>query len=127
MDDLFNGPDWKIVEHFGHLHIWDIPEANANDVTVVQDTKSTNVYLVVELPKIDMLTWNRHNVSSNIVTSNVESILKNATRTEDDDFDMVGEEDKTLEDYVEEDIVESDEDDDINEGGDIQEISSDDK
>ena len=64
---------------------------------VVQDIESTNVDLVVELPEIDTLTWNWPNVSFNVVTSDVESILKNTTHTEDDDFDMLGEEDETLE------------------------------
>ena len=95
----------------------DTPEADADDVTVVQNTESTNVDLVVELPEIDTLTWNRPNVSSNIVTSDVQSILKNTTRAEDDEFDMLGEEDKTLEEYIEEEVVKSDEDDDINDGG----------
>ena len=58
VDDLFNGPHWKVVEHFGHRHIWDIPEADVDDVIVVQDTESTNVDLVVELSEIDTLTWN---------------------------------------------------------------------
>ena len=34
---------------------------------------------------------------------------------------------KTLEEYVEEKVVKSDEDDDINDGGDIKDISSDDE
>ena len=38
---------------------------------------------------------------------------------------MLGEEDKTLEEYVEEEVMESDEDDDINDDGDIQDISCD--
>ena len=62
VDDLFNSPHGKVVEHFGHRHIWDILEVDANDVTIVQDTESTNVDLVVELPDIDTLTWNRPNV-----------------------------------------------------------------
>ena len=40
---------------------------------------------------------------------------------------MLGEEDETLKEYVEEEIVESDEDDDVNDGGDIQDISSNDE
>ena len=36
---------------------------------------------------------------------------------------MLREEGETLEEYVEEDVVEFDEDDDINDGGDIQDIS----
>ena len=77
--------------------VWDILEADADDVTVVQDTKSTNVDLVVELPEIDTLKWHRPNVSSNVVTSDVDSILKNKSCTEDDDSLMLGEEDETLE------------------------------
>ena len=38
VDDLFNSRHWKVVEYFGHLYIWDIPEMDADDVTVVQDT-----------------------------------------------------------------------------------------
>ena len=73
--------------------MWDIQETDADNVTVVQDTESTNVDLVVELPEIDTLTWNRPYVSFNTVTSNVESILKNKSLIEDDDFDMLGETD----------------------------------
>ena len=94
-------------------------------MTVVQDTQSTNVDLAVELPEINTLTWNRLNVSSNIVTSNIESILNNKSRAEDDEFDMLGEEDETLKEYVEQYVMEYNEDDDINDGGDIQDISSD--
>ena len=57
---------------------------------VVQDIESTNVDLVVELREIDTLAWNRPNVSSNVITSDVDSILKNKSCTEDDDFDMLG-------------------------------------
>ena len=64
-------------------------------------------------------------VSSNIATSDVQSILKNTTHAKDDDFDMLGEEDETLEEYIEEEVVEFNEGDNINEGGDIQDISSD--
>ena len=64
---------------------------------VVQDTGSTNIDLVVELLEIDTLTWNRPNVSSNVVTSDIDSILKNKFRTEDDDSNMLGEEDGTIE------------------------------
>ena len=97
MDDLFNVPQWKVSEHFGHWHIWDILKADADDVIVVQDTESTNVDLVVELPEIDTLTWNWPNVSSNVVISDVESILKKKYRVVDDEFDMLGEDDETLE------------------------------
>ena len=58
MDDLFNRLNWKIVEHFRHRHIWDIPYTEADDSIVVQDTKSMNVDLVVKLPEIDTLMWN---------------------------------------------------------------------
>ena len=68
MDDLFNGPHWRVVEHFGHRRIWDIPKEDANDVTVVQDIESTNVDLAVELLEIGILIWNLPNVSSNDVT-----------------------------------------------------------
>ena len=127
VDDLYNGPYWRVVEHFGHRHIWDIPEEDADDVTVVQNISSTNIELVVELPEIDTLTWNQPNVSSNVVTYNVDSILKNVSHVEDNDVEMTLEEDETLEEYIEEEFVESDEDDDIDDGGDIQDISSDDE
>ena len=119
VDDLFNGPHWRVVEYFGHRHIWDILEADVNDVIVVQDTESTNVDLVVELLEINTLTWNLPNVSFNVVISDVESILKNKSCAEDDEFDMAQEEDEILEEYVEEEFVESNEDDDIDDGGDI--------
>ena len=40
---------------------------------------------------------------------------------------MLIEEDETLEEYIEEEIIKSNGDDDINDGGDIQDISSDDE
>ena len=89
---------------------------------VVQDTESTNVDLVVKLLEIDKLTWNQPNVSSNVVTSDVDSILKNKSHAKDDDSNMLGEEDETLEEYVEEEAFEFEKDDDINDGGDIQDI-----
>ena len=101
MDYLFSSPHWKVVEYFGYRYIWDIPKADTDNVTVVQDTESTNFDLVVELPEIDMLTWNRSNVSSNVVKSDVQSILYNMSCAEDDEFDMLGEEDENLEEYVE--------------------------
>ena len=96
-------------------------------MTVVQDTKSTNVDLVVKLPEIDILTGNWSNVSSNIVISDVDSILKIKSQVEDDNSDMLEDEDETLEEYVEEEVIKFKEDDDINDGGDIQDISSDDE
>ena len=77
----------------------------------------------MELLKLDTLTWNWPNVSSNVITSDVESILKIKSRTKDDEFDILGEEDKTLEEYVEEVFVNSNKDD----SDDIQDISSDDE
>ena len=50
--------------------------------------------------------------------------MKNRSHAEDDDFDMMGEEDGNLEEYVEEEVTEFEEDDDINDGGDIQDINS---
>ena len=96
-------------------------------MTMVHDTDYINVDLVVELLDIDTLMWNRPNVSSNIVTSDVDSILKNKSHAEDGDSDMLGEEDETLEVYIEKEVFESEEDDDINDGGDIQDISNDDE
>ena len=49
------------------------------------------------------------------------------SHVEDNDVEMILEEDETLEEYIEEEFVESDEDDDIDDGGDIQDISSDDE
>ena len=95
VDDLFNGPHWKVIEHFGHRHLWDIPETDADDVTMVQDTESTIVDIAVELPEIDMLTWNWPNISSNVVTYDVETIWNNKSSIKDDEFDMLGEEDET--------------------------------
>ena len=94
-------------------------------MTVVQDTESTNVELVVELPEIDTLIWNQPNVSSNVVIYDVESILKNMSGAEDDEVEMAREEDETLEEYVEGEFVGSDEDEDIDDDGDIQDINSD--
>ena len=63
-------------------------------------------------------------ISSNVVTYDVESILNNKSRAEGDEFDILEEDNETLEEYVEEDVIESNEDDDINDGADIQDISS---
>ena len=43
VDDLFNGLNWKVVEHFGHRHIWDFLEEDVDEVMIVQNTKSRNV------------------------------------------------------------------------------------
>ena len=53
--------------------------------------------------------------------------MKNKSRTKDGDFDMLEEEDEILEEYIEEEVVESEEDDNLNDGGEIQYISSDDE
>ena len=52
----------------------------------VLDTESTNGDLVVELPEIDTLTWKLPNVPSNVITSDVESILKNKYQAEDNEL-----------------------------------------
>ena len=52
--------------------------------------------------------------------------MKNKSCTEDDEVKMAREEDETLEDYVEEEFIKSDEDG-IDDGGDIQDISNDDE
>ena len=94
---------------------------------VVQDTESINIELVMELSEIDTLIWNQSNVSSNIIISDVESILKNKSLAEDDKFEKAREKDDILKEYVEEKFVKFDEDDDIDDGGDIQDIRSDDE
>ena len=53
--------------------------------------------------------------------------MKNKSRAEDDEFEVAREEDEILEEYVEEEFVKSDEDNYIDDGGDIQNISSDDE
>ena len=91
---------------------------------IVQDTESINIELFVELPEIDSFTLNRLDVASDVVTSDIDGILKDKSAV--DDF-INDEDDETLEEYLEEEFVESKDDDDINDGGDIQDISSDDE
>lgn len=40
IDELFNGPSWKVVEHLGHIHIWNFPHTDMVDVEAVQDVGS---------------------------------------------------------------------------------------
>lgn len=84
VDDPFNGPNWKVVEHFGHRYIWDFLEEDASDITVFQDIESQNIELVVELPKIVTLIFNRTDVEPNVVTSNVDVNLRHKSPVEDD-------------------------------------------
>ncbi|EXB99742.1 hypothetical protein L484_023272 [Morus notabilis] len=121
-------PKWfknKVVEHFRHRHIWDIPETDIYDVKIVQDTKSTNIELVVELPEIDLFVLNRDDGSSNVVTSDVDAIMKDKSPVVDDFIN--DEDDETLKEYVEEEVIESEDDDDINDYGDNQQFSRDDE
>ena len=50
----------------------------------------------MELPEVDTSTWNQPNISSNVVTSDVESILKDKSHAEYDEFEMARKEDETL-------------------------------
>ena len=92
---------------------------------IVQDTKSTNIELVVELLEIDSFVLNRDDGLSNVVTSDVDAIMKDESPVVDDFIN--DEDDETLEEYVEEEVIESKYDDDINDDGDNQQCSSDDK
>jgi len=125
VDDLFNGPNWKVVEHFRHRHIWDISEPDNDDVMIAQDTESTNIELVVELPEIDSFVSNRDDGSSNVVTSDVDAIMKDKSPVGDDFIN--DEDDETLEEYVEDEVIESEDDDDINDDVENQQCSSDDE
>ena len=85
---------------------------------IVQDTKSTNIELVVELLEIDSFVLNRDDGSSNVVTSDVDAIMKDKSPVVDDFIN--DEADETLQEYVEEEIIKSEDDDDINDDGDNQ-------
>ena len=92
---------------------------------IAQDTESTNIELVVELPEIDSFVLNRDDGSSNVVTSDVDVIMKDKSPVVDDFIN--DEDDETLEEYVEEEVIESEDNDDINDDDDNQQCSSDDE
>ena len=125
VDDLFNGPNWKVVEHFRHRHIWDISEPDNDDVMIAQDTESKNIELVVELPEIDSFVLNRDDGASNVVTSDVDAIMKDKSPVGDDFIN--DEDDESLEEYVEDEVIKSEDDDDINDDVENQQCSSDDE
>ena len=92
---------------------------------IAQDTESTNIELVVELPEIDSFVLNRDDGSSNVVTSDVDAIMKDKSPVGDDFIN--DEDDETLEEYVEDEVIESEDDDDINDDVENQQCSSDDE
>ena len=113
LDDLFNGPNWKVVEHFSHRHIWDIPE-DALDVQppIDQDNVSSTFNLTVEEPNIDTMTFNRADVEADVVvTSTIDQITELPVDDDfiNDDIELI---DETLEDYAEAELSESDDNED---------------
>lgn len=140
VDDLYNGSEWKVVEHFGHRHIWDFPHADTDDAVIVQEIESSGIELFVELPNVDSMSWNEPSVPSvpsDIAMSDVRGIIEPTQ----DDFINDDEEDETLDQYVEEnedneegedregdddDYDDGDDDDDMEDEG-MRGISSDDE
>ncbi|EXB88471.1 hypothetical protein L484_001953 [Morus notabilis] len=61
----------NIISHV-HFETW---IATLLPHAVVQDTESMNVDLVIELPEIDTLMWNRLDISSDVVLFDVDAIL----------------------------------------------------
>ena len=109
VDDLFNGPNWKVVEHFSHRHIWDIPE-DVCDVQppIEEDDVSSTINLIVEEADVDTMAFNRLDVEADVVvTSNVDPIRELSVDDDfiNDDIELI---DETLEDYAEDDMSESD-------------------
>ena len=82
VNDLFSGPNWKVVEHFGHRHIWDFPDEVVDKV--IQDKEFTNVQLSVKLLEMDSLTFHRSNIDYEVVLSDVDTILKEKSPYEDE-------------------------------------------
>ncbi|XP_024018059.1 uncharacterized protein LOC112090607 [Morus notabilis] len=116
------------MEHFGHRHIWNFPEEDVNEVTIVQDTESRNVLeLVVDLPELDNLTFDRPDIEANTVTSDVDAYLRDKSPTKDEDDFIDDGDDETVFDYIEDELVDFEDDDDIESADDVEDIRSDDE
>ncbi|CAH9119041.1 unnamed protein product [Cuscuta epithymum] len=102
VEDLYNGPQWRVIEHFGHRHIWDLPPNQEDDMCVVQDVKSSGVELIVELPNLDSMLCNESSVSPNVVSSDVRVLYEKMQ-----DGSLNNEEDEAPDDYNEESESES--------------------
>lgn len=84
VDDLYNGNDWKVIEHFRHRNIWDLPTTDYEDDQEVEDISNERIQLHVELPDIDMITYAQSDMPSQAVTSDVESLIRSDVIPEDD-------------------------------------------
>lgn len=60
MDDLLNGPNWKIVEYFGYRNLWDIypieSDLAGTDVGVLQGSHSFEFVQTIELLELDSMS-----------------------------------------------------------------------
>ncbi|PON53883.1 hypothetical protein PanWU01x14_198800 [Parasponia andersonii] len=104
IDDILNGPRWKVVEHFRHRNIWDIPKPNTNDGDMVtndfevfQDDNSSNFFLVVDLPELGTFLYNHNYAQPQSVQNekNIFKIVKHDDTFIDDDIEP----NDTLEEY----------------------------
>ncbi|CAH9095946.1 unnamed protein product, partial [Cuscuta epithymum] len=139
VEDLYNGPQWRVVEHFGHRHIWDLPPDQEDNMCIVQDVESSGIDLDVEVPDLDSMLWNDTNVSPNVASPDVITLYENLqggyTINEEDEYDEDGEseflsygsgneyddDDGNADDDVDDDDDDDDDDDEI-----LKYISSDD-
>lgn len=94
---------------------------------IVQDIESRNVELVVELPELDNLTFNRPDIKANTVMSDVDAYSRSKSPAEDEDDFIDDGDDKTMFDYIKDEPVDSEDDDNIESADDVVDISSDDE
>ena len=77
MDDLFNGPNWKMVVDVNHRHIWNIPDNVSqvipSDIDMLHENNSANLTLFVDLTNFEFHQTQVINVESIAAEDNVQS------------------------------------------------------
>ena len=100
MEDLFNGSSWKVVHLSTHRHVWDLPEIEENnDLFSPNSTTpaSPNFELVVELPNIESISYQREDAPPTIM---VDDEIISIVETDDEDIDEDIKVDNTIVEYV---------------------------
>ena len=124
--DPLNGPNQSVVQEFTHRRLCDILKTETTQEEIVQDrvdflynNDSSCFLLIVDLGELQLLTDNRNDVTSEVIPNNM--IRSSRQLANDDDFinDAV-DEDKKLEDYVDEEFGEDDNETDKESTGDEQ-------
>lgn len=120
VDDLLNGPNWKIVNELNYRAGWDIADTDDKtdheQVPVLQDDISSNFVLTVDLGPLEFINLTNDNDDDDDFVETVQQSQRGHphTPTVHDDFidDSEQLEDETLEEYDEEEGAEEDETED---------------